>query len=111
MSDDVEIVVVVVDEPVPAEEVLEPVPAVPVPVVVVPVPVVVVPVPVLVPVPTPVPVPVPEAGGSAGGSLGVRYDSGAAKGMSVDAWLNVAITVPPASMNCPVLGRKTTGCA
>ena len=29
--------------------------------------------------------------------------------MSADAWLNVAITVPPASMNCPVLGRKTTG--
>ena len=65
------------DEPVPVPV---PVPVVPVPVPVVPVPVPVVPVPVV-----PVPVPVPVAGGAAGGSIGVRYDSGAAKGTAPDA--------------------------
>ena len=71
-----------------------------------------------VPVPVPVvpgagglqclsyPVPVPEGGSL----LGMRYDKGAAKGMSPD-WPNVAMIAPPApttrlpSMNCPVLGR------
>jgi hypothetical protein len=70
----------------------EPVPVVPVPVE--PVPVV------------PVPVePVPLVGGSL---LGIRYDKGAAKGMSPD-WPNVAMIAPPVPMNCPVLGRNTTG--
>lgn len=46
-------------------------------------------VPVLVPV---VPVLVEVV---AGGSAGVRYDSGAANGTLPDAWANVAITVPP----------------
>jgi hypothetical protein len=84
-----------------------PVPVVPVPVVPAPVfPVPVFPVPVF-PVPVfPVPVfPVPVLGGSL---LGMRYDKGAAKGISPD-WPNVAMTAPPAPMNCPVVGRNTTG--
>ena len=51
------------------------------------------------------PFPFPVLGGSL---LGMRYDRGAAKGMSPD-WPNVAIVAPPAPMNCPVLGRNTTG--
>jgi hypothetical protein len=101
-----------VDEP-DAEEVLDvllPVPVVPVPVVpvpVVPVPVVLVPV---VPVPVvPVPVvPVPVVPVVGGELLGMRYDKGAANGMSPD-WPKVAMIVPPAPMNCPVLGRNTAG--
>ena len=77
------VVVVVVVEPCP-DELLEPVPVVPVPVPVVPVPVPVVPVPVPVrPELPPLPVeppPVPVAGGSAG----IRYESGAARGISVE---------------------------
>ena len=81
-----------------------PVPVVPVPVVPVPVvPVPVVPVPV-VPVPV-VPVPVVPAGGEL---LGMRYERGAANGMSPD-WPNVAMIAPPAPTNCPVLGRNTAG--
>ena len=49
--------------------------------------------------------PFPLLGGSL---LGMRYDRGAAKGMSPD-WPNVAIVAPPAPMNCPVLGRNTMG--
>jgi hypothetical protein len=97
-------------EPVPIEPVpIEPVPVEPVPVEPVPVePVPVEPVPVEPVPPEPVPVepepPVPVAGGSL---LGMRYDNGDAKGMSPD-WPNVAMTTPPAPMNCPVLGRNTT---
>jgi hypothetical protein len=88
-------------EPVPVEPVpVEPLPVVPVPVE--PLPVVPVPVEPLPVVPVPVEVP---PGGSL---LGMRYDRGAAKGMSPD-WPNVAITAPLGPINCPVLGRNTTG--
>ena len=55
--------------------------------------------------PFPFPFPFPLLGGSL---LGMRYDKGAAKGMSPDC-PNVAIVAPPAPINCPVLGRNTMG--